>query len=138
MKPHAVSSGGVVACKIEGTICILLIRDVNYSDWVLPKGHVEKEESLEEAALREVNEEAGLSHIKVVSLLGKYERYVERAQEHKTIYYYLMHQTHPEETKSIEGFEVKWFKINNLPSLYIPEQNDLLIKAKETITISLS
>lgn len=138
MKKHAVSSGGVVASKIDGAVCVLLIRDINYLDWVLPKGHVEEGESLEEAALREVNEEAGLTHVKVISLLGKYERYVERAQEQKTIYYYLMHQTDSEETESIEGFEVRWFEINHLPSLYIPEQKDLLIKAKETITISLS
>jgi ADP-ribose pyrophosphatase YjhB (NUDIX family) len=36
----------------------------------LPKGHVEPDESLRQAALREVAEEAGLSSLKVVADLG--------------------------------------------------------------------
>lgn len=50
-----VSSGGIV---IFGNT-ILLLKKYN-GDWVLPKGRVEKEESLSTAALREVEEETGV------------------------------------------------------------------------------
>ncbi len=49
------SAGGVVFYKKS----ILLLKKENGS-WVLPKGHIEIGEKKEEAALREVHEEAGV------------------------------------------------------------------------------
>ena len=131
-----ISAGGVIVKQMNKIINILLIRDRRYPDWVLPKGHVEKGETIKEAALREVAEEAGLSCIKIVKLLGKYERYVERAGEYKTIYYYLMMPTAPEEpkiTKHNKKDEIEWFPLDNLPNFYLPEQQDLIEKNKEVI-----
>jgi 8-oxo-dGTP pyrophosphatase MutT (NUDIX family) len=62
------SSGGVVFRRASGTVEFLLIRDP-YSNWGLPKGHIEGGESPEEAALREVEEETGLCDITVVAPL---------------------------------------------------------------------
>jgi diadenosine hexaphosphate hydrolase (ATP-forming) len=46
---------------------VLLIRD-RQGYWVFPKGHVEKSESLEETALREVQEETGIKAYVVKAL----------------------------------------------------------------------
>lgn len=54
------SAGGVVLRRIEGEIRVLLIRD-RFRKWGLPKGHVEPGEDDIRAALREVEEETGLS-----------------------------------------------------------------------------
>lgn len=56
------SAGGVVYRTIDGRPHYLLIRD-SYHNWGFPKGHLEKDEPAEQAALREVEEETGLSEL---------------------------------------------------------------------------
>jgi 8-oxo-dGTP diphosphatase len=50
------AAGGVVVR--DGRV--LLVHRPKYDDWTLPKGKLERGESWEEAALREVEEETGL------------------------------------------------------------------------------
>lgn len=54
------SCGAVVFRKRDGETQILLIRHENGGHWAFPKGHVEKKETEEETALREIREETGL------------------------------------------------------------------------------
>ena len=57
------SAGGVVFRVPPGEEPLfLLIRD-SYRNWGFPKGHLEKEERPEAAALREVREETGLDEL---------------------------------------------------------------------------
>jgi 8-oxo-dGTP pyrophosphatase MutT (NUDIX family) len=49
---------------IDGQTLFLLIRD-SYRNWGFPKGHIEKGEEAEAAALREVQEETGLSDLQM-------------------------------------------------------------------------
>ena len=56
------SAGGVIVRRIDGLPYILLIRD-RYRHWGFPKGHVEREETAADAALREVREETGLTEL---------------------------------------------------------------------------
>lgn len=58
------AAGGVVE---DGTGRILMMRRRGW--WDLPKGHVEKGESHEEAALREVAEETGLRQVRLLGPL---------------------------------------------------------------------
>ncbi|MGY8776589.1 MAG: NUDIX hydrolase [Longimicrobiales bacterium] len=57
------SAGGVVIRMIEGVRHVLIILDP-YKKWGLPKGHVEGEETPEQAAVREVTEETGLTDLR--------------------------------------------------------------------------
>ncbi|MGH7623018.1 MAG: NUDIX domain-containing protein, partial [Gemmatimonadaceae bacterium] len=59
-----VSAGGVVYRVEDGRPLFLLIRD-SYRNWGFPKGHLEKGERAEDAALREVAEETGLDDLAV-------------------------------------------------------------------------
>lgn len=63
------SAGGVVVRMEEDGPHLLLIRDA-YRNWGLPKGHLEEGEAEEEAALREVREETGLSDVEITADLG--------------------------------------------------------------------
>lgn len=54
------SCGAVIYREKEGKLKILLIRHKNGGHWAFPKGHVEKKETEEETALREIKEETGL------------------------------------------------------------------------------
>ncbi|MCK9444860.1 MAG: NUDIX hydrolase [Tissierellaceae bacterium] len=83
-----VSAGGVV---VFGN-AILLLKKFN-GDWVLPKGRVEKNESLEEAALREVFEESGV-RAEIIEYIGlvnyKFRNLKENKTINKTVHWFLM------------------------------------------------
>lgn len=83
-----ISAGGVV---IFGN-AILLLRRYN-GDWVLPKGKVEKEEALHQAAIREVYEESR-ARVEVLAYLGEihysYRDCWKEEVINKTVHWYLM------------------------------------------------
>lgn len=54
------SCGVVIYRRIGGNLEFLSISNRSDGHWGFPKGHVEKDESEEETAIREVNEETGL------------------------------------------------------------------------------
>ena len=63
MRIYEKSSGGIVYRKTNSTIEILLLErknNKNETDYVLPKGHMEENETAKETALREISEETGL------------------------------------------------------------------------------
>jgi 8-oxo-dGTP pyrophosphatase MutT (NUDIX family) len=65
------AAGGVVVHK-SGRV---LVVNQNGNSWSLPKGHIDPGEKSFEAAKREIYEEAGVTDLKFVALLGSYERY---------------------------------------------------------------
>ncbi len=64
-------AGAVVYAKQDGVMYLALVHDV-FGYWTLSKGGVEKGESLEEGAAREIKEEIGLD-IEVQDKLGEIE-----------------------------------------------------------------
>lgn len=84
-----ISSGGVV---VFGNT-ILLLKKYN-GDWVLPKGRVERDESLREAALREVEEETGVK-ASLINYIGKIN-YRYRSIKHDEIVCKIVHWYHME------------------------------------------
>jgi 8-oxo-dGTP pyrophosphatase MutT (NUDIX family) len=85
------SSGGVVFRRTLGGVRFLLIRDP-YANWGLPKGHLEDDETPEQAALREVMEETGLERLAIVDRLPTIDWYFrERGRLiHKFCHFYLV------------------------------------------------
>lgn len=68
------SAGGVVYRIADGHPLFLLIRD-SYGNWGFPKGHLERGERSETAALREVMEETGLRALRLVGAIDTIEWY---------------------------------------------------------------
>jgi len=55
------SCGAIVYRQRDSWVEVLLIRHKNGGHWAFPKGHVEKQETEEETALREIREETELT-----------------------------------------------------------------------------
>ncbi len=84
-----VSSGGVIVKKSGSTWNVLLLRDMSDA-WTFPKGLVEKGETYEQTAIREIAEEVGLSGVRLVAPLGHVEYfYKRRGLIRKTVHYFL-------------------------------------------------
>lgn len=66
------SAGGVVVRLDQNQPRFLLIRD-GYGHWGFPKGHLERGERADTAALREVMEETGLRQVNVVAPIAAIE-----------------------------------------------------------------
>src|SRR5260370_39694486 len=92
-KRTAVSAGAIILREIEGELKLALAHHKNSAkEWVLPKGHVDPGESLEQAALREIHEETGLARVQLIKHLGTIMRQSIKSNgdvEDKTIHYFL-------------------------------------------------
>jgi 8-oxo-dGTP pyrophosphatase MutT (NUDIX family) len=91
---RATSAGGVVVRQGEaGTELVLgrRRRERDGATWSLPKGTPNADETIEQAALREVEEETGLQ-VRIVAPIGPIEYYFVQSgtRIHKTVHYYLM------------------------------------------------
>jgi 8-oxo-dGTP pyrophosphatase MutT (NUDIX family) len=91
---RATSAGGVVVRQGEAGIELVLGRRRRERDgatWSLPKGTPNADETIEQAALREVEEETGLQ-VRIVAPIGPIEYYFVQSgtRIHKTVHYYLM------------------------------------------------
>ena len=111
------AAGGLVVDE-EGRL--LTIRRLGV--WDLPKGKVEKQEVVEDAAVREVQEECGLSDVRleraVTSTWHTYER--KGRQELKRTDWFLMRASASEELvpQTDEGIEeVRWIGRAELPTV---------------------
>ena len=108
------SAGGVVARRIGGTVHFLLIRDP-YGRLGLPKGHVEAGETAEDAAIREVGEETGLTHVSMGPSLGTTDWYFrfEGRLIHKFCQYFLMGSLEGDPVPEVaEGItECRWLPV---------------------------
>ena len=83
------SSCGAVVYRIEdGRRKFLLIRNRRSAHWGFPKGHIEKGETKEETAIREVLEETGL-HIKILPDFVKKSDYTIQGKIEKSVLIFL-------------------------------------------------
>lgn len=88
---HRVAAGGMVLNDQEQYCCIL-----HHGYWTLPKGHVDPGETIEAAAVREVEEETGLTNLSLGERLPQtFHTYQHKGQwVLKTTHWFRMHTEH--------------------------------------------
>jgi ADP-ribose pyrophosphatase YjhB (NUDIX family) len=125
----ATHAGGVVAKREAAGLRYLLVRARrDPTQWIFPKGHVEAGETIEETAVREVREEAGVD-AEVVELLDILEFPDER------IALFLMRYVG--EAASTEKREAAWLDYDQARRrLSFAESRELLSRARMRLEAS--
>lgn len=131
--PEHDSAGGVVVRIEDNCIYFACSGEPGLSGYVLPKGRVDPGETLEQAARREIAEEAGLTRLTLLDFLGTRERldYDRRAWKRIHYFLFLTDQSNGRPTDPLHEGEVKWFPLDELPEMLWPEQRQLMEENRE-------
>ncbi|TDH29300.1 NUDIX domain-containing protein [Segetibacter sp. 3557_3] len=130
MAERIVAAGGIV--RNEDKAILLMLRR---GKWDLPKGKLDDGESIEECAVREVEEETGLQLVVLGELVGiTHHLYEEKGKQiEKETYWYAMEVTGnqqlvPQEEEDI--LELRWVREEEL-SEYLSNTYDNIIEIVE-------
>ena len=99
-------AGAVVFQSKDNHTLFLVVSSSNGRHWVLPKGHIEPKETAQEAALREIREEAGvLGEIITPLAVQCFKKYEEDVS---TLYYLVraLKLTEPQENRIVRWEEL--------------------------------
>lgn len=115
---------------------ILLIALEQGRRWQLPKGHIEEGETPEEAGVREVREETGVTGRVVAPLPEIGYDYLDATgrEVHKTVHYYLMDYVEGDTADYDPGevSEARWFPWEEgLTALTFDNERDVAREARE-------
>ena len=117
-----ISAGGLVVDLARPQPAAAVIARVNRAgrvEWCLPKGHLEDGETPEQAAVREIAEETGITG-RVITALGVVDFWfsAEGRRVHKRVHHYLLEATGGELTvegdPDREAVDVAWVALDDL------------------------
>ncbi len=134
---HHISAGFVIFRLNKGKIEYLLLYN-SKGHWDFPKGHVEKEENLLQAAKRETEEEAGIRELEIIPLFHETIKYwykEEGKKVTKEVHFFLAKVKEDVEVRiSWEHQGYKWVSYEEAMKLIkFPEQKKVLQRAHEHI-----
>ncbi len=133
-----VSAGGVIFRKHNFSVEIALIAVKSGHVWCLPKGIIDKGESPEMTAVREVSEETGLKG-RIIERLGEinYWYYIKEEESRckKTVHFFLIEYESGDISKhDLEVDKVSWFHIDDaLKKTSYKGEKQIIEKAKEML-----
>jgi 8-oxo-dGTP pyrophosphatase MutT (NUDIX family) len=133
--PERTSAGGAVVRIERGNVFVALVHEKGCTGYVLPKGGIEPNETLETGALREIEEEAGLTELTLLGELGVRERLSEKKDTWSINHYFLYY------TEQLSGTildtehhdEMIWAPLDHLPAMFWPDEKSLLERYRKSI-----
>jgi 8-oxo-dGTP diphosphatase len=121
------AAGGVLTRRAEGGATeVLLVHRPAYDDWAFPKGKADPGESDEECALREVEEETGLS-CELGRALDEV-RYVDARGRPKVVRYFLMRPLEGVFAPHAEIDAARWLPLEEARELLTYERDRRLLE----------
>ena len=135
-KVSETSAGGFVLAADGSNAVALIGRQTRNRriDWCVPKGHPEGDETLEQAAVREVFEETGIE-CEIILKLGaiEYEFSAGRKIIAKTVHHFLMRQIGGsltvENDPNHEAIEARWVSVDELNDFLSHENERRMARA---------
>ncbi len=140
--PDRISAGGIV-CRIDPesqNILVAVVRERGKGDRaVLPKGGVEAGETVEQAAFREIGEEAGIHQLELLQKLSVNQRMGFRKTNWVTIHFFLFltDQVEFSPTDVEHDYCPEWRPLENIGNLFWPDQKQLVENNVELIKNTL-
>ena len=131
-------SGGIVFKKGGGVVKVILISRQGGRVWCLPKGHIDAGESTEEAALREVREEAGVE-AGITGKAGEIRyQFLPEGSRRKTIkkvtFFLMKYRRGSTKDHDFEVDEARWFSIGEaMRKISYPSERKLMQKARRLV-----
>jgi 8-oxo-dGTP pyrophosphatase MutT (NUDIX family) len=126
---------------IDSRPLFLLIRD-SYGNWGFPKGHLERGERADTAALREVMEETGLRDVSVRDSIQTIEWFFRFRGRliHKSCQFFLMEaatsETTPQRSEGITA--CRWMTFDEAQELIVYENSrEVLRRASEMVAATM-
>ena len=129
-EPEVLAAGGVVLRRTrKGNWKVLVVHRPRHADWSLPKGKLDRGETFEDAAVREVEEETG-----VRCRLGAelpHVLYDDRSGRHKLVRWWLMEPVDGDaeaRDPDHEIDEVRWVRVDRVGELLTYEDDAYLVE----------
>jgi len=132
------SAGGIVYRRSGPAPEVIILTRGEGKVFCLPKGKIEKSETPQEAALREVKEETGLNGI-IERELGKIKYWFysdeDKMRVHKTVTFFLIkYESGDTADHDTDAEEVRWFPIDKaLKIMSYPSEREIAEKAKKLL-----
>ena len=112
--PKLTADGAIIK---DGKILLIERKNEPFKGkWALPGGFVEYGEKVEDAVVREVNEETGLD-TKIIDIVGVYSDPSRDPRGHVVTVVYLLEILDGEIKGSDDAADAKFFDLNDLPKL---------------------
>lgn len=133
--PDRISAGGVVVRLERGVLLVALAIEVGVPGFVIPKGGQEADESIDETAVREIEEEVGLTEVEKLCDLAVLQRQSERKVFWSTSHYALFY------TEQVSGvikdtehhLGMEWHPIDALPEMFWPDERRMIESNRKLI-----
>lgn len=127
-----ISAGGVIVRKKNSAWEVLLIKDMN-GNWTFPKGLIDRGESPEAAAIREIREETAMGDVTIERSLKTITYFYNRSGLIKKTVHYFLCKTNGNEkltAQKEEGIsDVRWYHIDTASDVIgYPKTNSVLLK----------